>query len=55
MNWKTTTTEERLKFCETHGRFLFGIRTALEWDDLSPTTQLFLRMEGVTNKAVYEA
>ena len=55
MNWKNSTVEERLAFCEEHARFLFDIRTQLDWEELSPTTQLLLRMEGVTDKAIYEA
>ena len=55
MKWNESTTEERLAFCDEHARFLFGIRTAIEWDTMSPTTQLLLKLEGVTDKAVWEA
>ena len=55
MNWKDATPDERIAFCEAHGATLFNIRTGKEWDELSPTTQLLLRVVGVTNKAVYEA
>lgn len=55
MNWIEATIEERLAFCDEHAKFLFGIRTKLDWDELSPTTQLFLKFEGVSNKAIWEA
>ena len=55
MNWKESTPEERIAFCDEHAKDLFGIRTAIEWDTMSPTTQLLLHLEGVTDKCIFEA
>jgi hypothetical protein len=55
MNWKESTPEERIAFCDEHAKDLFGIRTAIEWDTMSPTTQLLLHLEGVSDKCIFEA
>jgi hypothetical protein len=54
MDWTVLTELEREQFCERHSKALWGLFTCLEWNELSPTSQLLLKEAGITNKAIYE-
>jgi hypothetical protein len=55
MNWNEMTTDERLKFCDERMSLeFFFLRTAKEWNELSPTTQLILKSAGILNKGLWE-
>jgi hypothetical protein len=51
MKWSELTKEERFRFCEEKCPEL---HTCLDWNDLSPTSQLLLKVSGITDKAIYE-
>lgn len=55
MNWNEMTPAERVQWCDDHKLTAIGIRTILEWNDMSPTMQLFLKNTGIENKATWEA
>jgi hypothetical protein len=51
MDWNELTLPERIKLSKT-----VELSTCLQWEDMSPTTQLLLRLfAGVTNKPMWEA
>jgi len=56
LDWEQMTPEQRTAFCKD--RFpaygIWSLYTTLPWSELSPTSQLLLKKEGIVNQAVYE-
>lgn len=51
MIWKNMTAQERLDFCKAHPGCM--LQTCLEWNDLSPTSQVLLKMSGIEDEPVW--